>query len=81
MGKIFEIIQVSLQDLAENFHTLMVSGGAKYFTINCFGDVKFWYIGDVREDGTYPCYPTDDEGNVQPPRIVNLDQKVKIYYS
>lgn len=71
----------TLHDLAMNFHSLMVDGKAKYFTIDgCHFSFKFWYITDVRQDGTYPCHPTDENGNVYSPLYFDYKQKVTIHF-
>ena len=63
-----------------NFHSLMVEEDAKYFTIEGFGLLPFWYITDVRSDGTYPCHPTDMKGNAYAPYYVEYTRKVTIHF-
>lgn len=73
-------LDLSLLDLARDFHHLMVENKAKYFTIPGHGEMMFWYITDVREDGTYPCHPQDYEGHIYDPYYVDQDTIVTIHF-
>ena len=72
-------LTVSLHDLAMNFHSLMIETEAKYFTVNGYS-YHFWYITDVRPDGTYPCHPTDDKGNAYYPMYIDYTEQVTIHF-
>ena len=63
-----------------NFHWLMVENNAKYFTVDNYKS-HFWYITDVRDDGTYPCHPVDNKGNVYNPVKLDYQTKVKIHFA
>lgn len=80
MPQYFKQLNCTLHDLAMNFHSLMIEEKAKHFTIENFGNTPFWYITDVRQDGTYPCHPTDGKGNVGYPKYVDYLAKVTIHF-
>ena len=81
MAKFLKKFDCKLYDLATNFHGLMIEEEAKFFTIDGFGETKFWYITDVRQDGTYPCHPTDERGGVYEPKYVDSNTKVTIHFN
>lgn len=72
-------LTLSLHDLAMNFHYFMIEEKAKYFTVNGYKS-NFWYITDVKQDGTYPCHPIDEEGNVYRPIFFDYKQRVTIHF-
>lgn len=74
-------IECNLHDLVSNFHYLMIEENAKHFTVNKLGDKPFWFITDVRQDGTYPCHPTDDKGNVYKPLFFDYKERVTIHFN
>lgn len=78
--KYLKELTVSLHDLAINFHSFMIEENAKYFTVNGYKS-HFWYITDVRQDGTYPCHPIDDKGNVYQPIYFDYQQRVTIHFN
>lgn len=80
MAKYLKEFTCTLHDLAMNFHSLMLEENAKYFTVENFGNTQFWYIADVRQDGTYPCHPTDGKGNVYYPKFIDYTRKVTIHF-
>lgn len=75
-------LTLPLHDLVMNFHSLMVEENAKYFTVaGAMFSLKYWYITDVRPDGTYPCHPTDEAGNVYQPTFLDYQQRVTIHFN
>lgn len=72
-------LSLTLHDLAMNFHYYMIEQKAKYFTVDGFKS-HFWYITDVRQNGTYPCHPVDENGNVYHPIYFDYLQRVTIHY-
>ena len=78
--KYLKELTVSLHDLAMNFHSLMIEENAKYFTVEGYKS-RFWYITDVRQDGSYPCHPIDDKGNVYRPINFDYQQRVTIPFN
>lgn len=78
--KYLKELTLPLHDLAMNFHELMVKENAKYFTIHGYNQ-KFWYITDVRQDGTYPCHPTDEKGNAYYPMFIDYNTMVTIHFN
>ena len=82
MPKYLKRLECSLHDLVMDFHYLMVEEKASHFTINGHSfSFKFWYITDVRSDGTYPCHPIDDKGNVYRPLCFDYNQRITIHYN
>lgn len=77
--KYLKELTVSLHDLAMNFHSLMVEENAKYFTVDGY-KYHFWYITDVKQDGSYPCHPVDEKGNVYYPINFDYQQRVTIHF-
>lgn len=72
-------LHITLYDLVMNFHEIMINNNAEHFTV---GNSKtpYWYITDVRQDGTYPCHPTDGKGNPFYPRYFDYLTKVTIHF-
>ena len=52
---------------------------AKGFTIGSRGKTMFWYINPT-QNGCYKCYPTDERGNIYPPRYYDPRTKIIIHY-
>ncbi len=77
--KIYINMTLSIGELAQNFHELMVNKNAKGFTIGK-GKKIYWYIVTYARTGQYKCLRFDENNILGYPRFVNSNTNITIIY-